>query len=648
VLLVGALSGSIGWWLASHAVRAGDPAAGTEVTIRATGEKDARAGASEVWLQRVYGLASDRRIPWEAFEVDRGWERRGDAFGAIDREAKPTLRFRTAEPVRLELVAHSFSGVVELSGGKQKSRKDLFSPEGERLVSMVLDPATSAVPMAARALLAITFALAAMALTRFPLRGRAAWVAKALWFASAGTALYVMLAAAFPGVYTSDTVKQLIQALTGSFGDWHPPWMAWFWSVLIGLTGRVESLLFFHLGLLLLGVVSWAAVFRRLEHPTLASLLPLLLLSPLVLGYSTMVWKDVGFAYALFLASGLVALVLTGCGRAPPLAASAGALLFFAVGIRINGLLAVLPGIAALAWRFLPARSGTLRRAAGVASVSMGCLALVPAGLALHAKAIGTSEEYPFQYVQLYDLAGLTARTGRNLLPGYVPAGRDIPAMREEYRKALLWGNANHLIYPRGEGAAPLPLTTQPGRQRELAVSWRRAIRQEPVAYLAHRFSVVAALMGHRTYPYQLQSADEREDMLREPRAKLGGAQLASAPLPGAVTCRYLVQRILTFWRGSFLYSGWFWLGVLLATAIAGWLRKNAPAGHIMFLLSASGLLYLAPYLVVAPASDFRYLYWCALAGTLAALLGGAGLIRWLVAEAPVLVRKMGSRLQPH
>ncbi|WP_330300230.1 hypothetical protein [Streptomyces sp. NBC_00503] len=66
------------------------------------------------------------------------------------------------------------------------------------------------------------------------------------------------------------------------------------------------------------------------------------------------------------------------------------------------------------------------------------------------------------------------------------------------------------------------------------------------------------------------------------------------------------------------LFQGWFWLVVGLVLTLRRWSSRYA---REIRLLGASSVLYVLAYLPTASQSNFRYVYWPALAGTVALLL---------------------------
>jgi len=119
------------------------PGEGPRIEITATGERNASASGSEVWLRDV--------VPGRVYFDGPGWERR-DGQISVSWQSQPNtagLRgpWRAGDVLRLS--THPQSGIVELRIGSHRERIDLYSPaQGEVTVAL---PAPSASP--ARAVL---------------------------------------------------------------------------------------------------------------------------------------------------------------------------------------------------------------------------------------------------------------------------------------------------------------------------------------------------------------------------------------------------------------------------------------------------------------------------------------------------------------
>ena len=73
----------------------------------------------------------------------------------------------------------------------------------------------------------------------------------------------VVAVATAPGIYSPDSLGQLLEAQRGVYSDGHPPLMAGLWSLLLRVSGTAASLYWLHLGLLSSAFGLFALAFRR-------------------------------------------------------------------------------------------------------------------------------------------------------------------------------------------------------------------------------------------------------------------------------------------------------------------------------------------------------------------------------------------------
>src|ERR1700676_2491531 len=126
--------------------------------------------------------------------------------------------------------------------------------------------------------------------------------------ATAGLALAgfaVELLAFWPGLMSVDSIEQYIQAATHRYNDHHPPIMAWVWSWTNRVVVGPGGMLIFHLVLMWTGLwlIAEGARARRVRHTWLVPFVGVL---PFVANIAGVIWKDVGMAYALLCAGGLL------------------------------------------------------------------------------------------------------------------------------------------------------------------------------------------------------------------------------------------------------------------------------------------------------------------------------------------------------
>lgn len=571
------------------------------VIVAATGDRNVRALGAEVWLLDIV-RAGARLNETDAVALDGGWEwRDGVALSYLDQPARLDIVGAAEVPLSLTFLQHQYSGVVEIRAYGSTTRLDLWSAEPSYVTLLVLAGGVAARISAAIAA-ATGWLVVALAAARLAPGGRrlAACFLPLLPLAAVAVA-------SAPGIYTPDSYDQLEQALTGRFHDWHPPIMSALWAGAIELTGTPASLLWLHLGVLALGILAWSATLVRWGAPGGAHLLLLGLSLPCVFGFWGVLWKDVGLVVALLTATGFAALASTMERRARlVLVPAACVLLFYAMHVRSNALPALLPIALVLIKDRVQARP--------LLTMTLTFLCIVIAYLATSKTIrpiLDADHRYPSQYIMLYDLAGIAQRTSLVRIPeSFRSDTYSIEHVLDAYRTY----SGNHLFFQTDERKAP-PLIFREDNQDELRAAWIEGIISFPAAYLKHRVDAFWMLLSSPAIinAFPIISDDPRLG------APLPGREWAAARLGEAVVATSIHTP---------LYTGWFWACVLVAVTVVGLARfRRHDAYKVGAALGASGLLYLAPYALVSPATDFRYIYWCVVAGVLGAVaLTGASL----------------------
>src|SRR5215475_12400948 len=238
------------------------------------------------------------------------------------------------------------------------------------------------------------------------------------------------LVAFWPGLMSTDSIEQYTQAALGRYNDHHPPIMAWVWSwtnrVIVGPSGMLA----FHLAMLWVGLWAIAETSRRYGR-RYAWLILLVGVLPFIASIAGVIWKDVGMAYALLCAGGLLYVADT-CGERPRLVATAVALVLIAYAtlVRANGVFAALPLAVYAAAMLFP-------RVARVNTVVIGAVfvALVLGGQQLlERRVLDASPRHLSQLVMLFDLTGMACRGVEVDIPGpFLSPGYDRAALCRAY-----------------------------------------------------------------------------------------------------------------------------------------------------------------------------------------------------------------------
>jgi hypothetical protein len=435
--------------------------------------------------------------------------------------------------------------------------------------------------------------------------GRAAsrggvWVAVlavlAVVFALLATATFA------PGFMSNDTLYQLRQAQgTDPLSDWHPPIMSLAWRLLIDLTGTVATMA------ALQQVVVWSALFviaaavHRATGSRRWSLAFLAIgLLPHVLTISGVVWKDVQMAQAM-LAATAVAMVGMVWRERPAwlrwvLLPVAVLLLAYAVLVRKNAVVAVLPMLYLLyrAW-FPPRRPVALAVVVGAFVVVVGLTQVLISATA-----------HPLKTDQL---SAIAIDDVVHVVPPSALRDADLPApLRDKLLAAQrLCEKKNSLMnnywtcYGRGANGPFTPIADA----KALTKAWPGLMLERPAGYLQYRSEVYGEFLFHnRDYWQEGVLTNSMGIDVDRPRMV---ATLRSYVVDGALR------------NFPWLFGAWFWLVVSVVQSLR--LRPRSRFGVLVPCLGISSLLYILAYFPTAPATDYRYVYWPAVAGTLGLLV---------------------------
>jgi len=402
-----------------------------------------------------------------------------------------------------------------------------------------------------------------------------------------------------------DSWQQLEQARTGQYSDFHPPIMAFIWAGIDRAVPGPFGMLLFHGAMFFGGLALLLGMAMRTAWSCAWSVLFVALMPPVFANLGT-IWKDVGIAAALVAAG---ATTLRGArGGSWAWLAAALPFLFYANAVRHNAAAAVLP-LAILWGTVLLERCGVRRRLAG-AALGVALTGMLVGGAAVVDAALLRVRSHPVQTLLMYDLAGISVRTGQDLLPPFVARDQGFDLIE---RYSPKWG-AHTLFHWRCSYVAQ-PTQAPPRLEAvqadadvsRLWIAWFDAVIAQPQAYLAHRWELTTWLFGLHSGPVAYPFHDD-----------IAANSLGLRFDPNLAT--QAMRSIRDSLRDSVLFRGWFFISVLLAVlAFLRW--RWRPGRGVALTMAASGLLYALPLPLCSVASDFRLLLWTVVAAAISLVL---------------------------
>lgn len=402
-----------------------------------------------------------------------------------------------------------------------------------------------------------------------------------------------------------DSSVQLSQARSLELSDHHPVLMSLLWRYLDKLVEGPLGMLVFMSGLYWAGLT---AILGSLRWPIWlrALVVPLVGFYPPVFCVVGAIWKD-----SLMQATLLAAL---GCFLGYERSRWRGWLVFgllltaFGLSVRHNGIAAAWP---LLALPLLSAHWMTRLRlplrpfAAAGLSASISAVTLFV--LLKTIGAFGVAKANYWQLIASFDLAGISLETGElEVDPGspvLVP-GAGLREIRRSYRPV------NHMtLYScarRGRSKANrcgqvFTRLDDPAELAALSSNWRRAVREHPGAYLAHRYRVYREISGLSGHPAKLVFLGPRGVAKNYPISARTNAIL-----------RWFRSLHGTPWFRVWLYVAF--EAAALFAALAFYVRTRSA---LPLALALSGLSYALSLFLAAGAPDYRYSEWTVMTAVL-------------------------------
>jgi hypothetical protein len=404
----------------------------------------------------------------------------------------------------------------------------------------------------------------------------------------------------YPGYLTNDATFVYGYVQDWHLGDWQSPLETMLWWLIDPIAPGSASMFLLIVTLYWLGFGIIAATVAR-RSVALALVVPLLGLTPPAFILLSMIWRDILFSGTWLVAA---AIVYATADRGGPLRRTAQlvalVLIGFGILLRPNAITAA-PFL--FAYAIWPARFEWKRTA----------LIFVPAVIAgyglihlIYYEILQVKRENPLHSLLVFDLGGITYYTQQNQFPvEWSPEEMALLTDRcyEPQHWDIYWTlDPCKFVMGRLERSDDIIFGTQ-----RLADAWIRAVTAHPLAYVAHRATVLWTFLAPANLTLELYklSLPDETPLAHNPYF------LALLPLHDAL-------------KATILYRAGLWL--LLGVAVAGWAwpARRTPSGAFAISVVGAGVFYLLTFGLLGVATDFRYAHWgvvASLAGLVPALL---------------------------
>ena len=422
------------------------------------------------------------------------------------------------------------------------------------------------------------------------------WLALAALLLSGGLSLSLIY---WPGIITSDSEQQYAEALTGNFDDWHPPMMNWVWRGLGHIASGPAPMLVLQLLLYGAGIAGLALWAWRRGRPGLAAALCATTMLPLPAALMGEVLKDSLMAGALTAAASLALLATADDGEGRRgLRIAAALLTVFAATLRFNAFPAGVPILLLVGGAH--GKSSWWRLALGAVLST----AILVGAMPVANRALGAGRSDVELSLVIFDLAGITRRTGQDMFPP-LPAAHPAKIISRCYFP-VEWDSYSWWAEP----LCPISFAAiDESFHAHKIAPYGYLVRQivaHPLAYAGHRlthWNIATRFLvrGPVDRPVQRQSV-----------ANPWGFAVTQGPALDALD---RLDVALGVWPPGWpcCYIG-LAAGLLLASA-------SLPSRLAIRMLAGSGLLYALAYAVFSVASELRYYLWTMIATALAAAI---------------------------
>ena len=401
----------------------------------------------------------------------------------------------------------------------------------------------------------------------------------------------VNLAVGFPGESGADSQSQYAQVVAWHLDDWHPPIMAWLWSIFRLLADGDGPMFCFQVAFYWLGFGLIATALARAGRSLAAWAMLGVALLPPFLALNVVLLKDVGMAVTFLAAfAGLFWYRMQDREVPPAVAAMCLVLVLYGALVRTNAVFAVAPLFVYMI------RPSWLRRPWWLLAASIPvALALVPAAGLFNHRVLRAEPLGIIRALQSFDITGIAFYSGDLAVFGpdnsftreevtrcYAPSGWDSLSpwgdCRFFWNRLAVSRNLQRVIDDLDARAA---MSAEPNPDRPNL--WVAAILRHPLAYARHRLAT-----------FSLQ-------MLAPPDLDLDSEEMA--PPYGAL---YDVTTAPALWLA---------IGAVLLVRLA-WARplRHPASTDAALVLVLSALPYAGAYLIIGVATEYRYLFWSLIA----------------------------------
>jgi len=282
----------------------------------------------------------------------------------------------------------------------------------------------------------------------------------------------------WPGQMEPDSICQYNAAISGIFSDHHPPVMSLLWKFLNIIHTGSGLMFLFHLILLYSSTLIFMIIFNSSQLIWLYACLPLF---PQIFIYSSLILKDVGFAFSYLF---IIAILSYSTMKTKSLNLYQIIIILFLLsyGTSVKFQAIYICPIITLIFSYC---LNNLKFNLKTFILSFFIYTLIFFSIkCLHDSLIPPEKRsHSWQFVKLYDLAAISIKLDDPIFPDFVKNNPNFSF--ENIKKNFTHEKVDALIFP---DHAPLIKGTNESERKQLLYCWYKNILKHPYIYLSHRF----------------------------------------------------------------------------------------------------------------------------------------------------------------
>lgn len=430
---------------------------------------------------------------------------------------------------------------------------------------------------------------------------------------------FIALITFYPGRLSPDSIDQLCQARSEChLATWHPISMALLWRASLHvLHNNYSGLLLLQLSLLWGGLLFLALIIYKdtgnKKYPFLVAGIGFL---PFVISISGIVWKDIQLASSLLMAFVLLMYLYYfkinyyakyGIGLIASL------LIWYGLGVRVNSIASIVPLLILLISIYL--NKHVKHRKTTIILTTTGVLIV---GLFLVRLLNKSTKAYlNSSVVTVYVLDINNLQDKDTILKNAPPDIREpltsfAPCSLREHDTTNLnvWGCTPDTISLNKQ----LSILSHGDAFNITKRYWLTVVLSHPFAYIAQKAETYTQFLLNTNFYWMSHDSNEQITHKDSPRP---GQKYIIQKSANSILANYVENFGVTFFE--FLYKAWFWL--LASIVLLFYSKKLSKYKPMVITLASSALLNILSYAPGSLTPDYRFIYWSALACTVAFVL---------------------------